>query len=101
MFIKGEITSHLDNAIIGVDKFVSSTESDNNYNSCGYFAQRIANYYKRARRLYKVIVKRSMVNAKPTDIFVDSPDGAKYTPISIENDFRNDRQKILLAEIDD
>ena len=101
MFIKGEKTSHLDNVIIGVDSFVSSTEDDQSYNSCEYFAQRMANYYKKARRLYKVTVKRSMVGAKPTDIFTDAPDGAKYTPISIENDFRRDVQKILLAEIDD
>ena len=60
----------------------------------------MANYYKRARRLFKLVVKRSMVNAKPTDIFVDAPDGAKYTPISIENDFRDDVQKLVLAEID-
>ena len=100
MFINGTETSHLDNAVIGVDKFLSSTETDNNYNSCEYFAQRMANYYKRARRLFKLVVKRSMVNAKPTDIFVDSPDGAKYTPISIENDFRDDVQKLVLAEID-
>lgn len=100
VFIKGDRTSHLDNAISGVDSFVSSTESDTSYSSCEYLAQRMANYYNRARRLYKVTVKRSMVNAKPTDIFTDSPDGAKYTPISIADDYRNDIQKILLAEID-
>ena len=99
-FIKGDKNSPLTNFISGVESFISSSESDTEYNSCQYMSQRMASYYDHGRKLYKLEIKRSLINAKPTDIFIDSPDGALYTPISIENDYREDVQKLILAEID-